>query len=187
MPAWPFAEWLNQRVAVYESRVQRGEDNRSALAKVADECGWGREDGGLRKLYRYRHMQKGTSVKVQGQRNKHRRVDITAHTFLRDAVEDALHMAGVDFAELYIGWASRVQGTGGRPADVIRFIDAYEPIVRDLLCPVVVREAYCVPCREVTLRDEAGACQWCAGASEFQRKLQRRGQDRQRWAERAAA
>jgi hypothetical protein len=187
VPAWPFADWLNQRIAKYEACAQAVDERRSVLSRVADECGWGQEDAGLRKLYRFRHMQKGTSVKVQGQRNKHRKVDITAHSFLRDTVEDACHVAGIDFTELYVGWAEQKRGKPGRPVEVLRFIDAYSEVVEDLLSPVVVRESYCVPCGEVTLRDSAGACHWCAGASEFQKKLQRRGRDRELWRERAAA
>jgi hypothetical protein len=189
IPAWPFAEWLNLRVASKMALAETGEAKRSVLAQVAQECGWGREDGGLRKLYRYRHMQKGTSVKVQGEKNRHRKVDITTHLFFRDVVEDALHMAGVDFYDLYIEYAHRLEGEPGRPADVLRFMGAYWKLADELMESANPwhREAYCAPCGERTMRDSAGVCHWCAGASEFQQRLKRRQQDQERWQLKAAA
>jgi hypothetical protein len=173
IPAWPFAAWLNERVAMFEARAQSADEKRSVLAQVASECGWGSEDGGLRKLYRYRHMQKGTSVKVQGSKNQHLKIDIRTYRFFRDVVEDALHHAGVDFTDLHVDYANSRVGTVGRPRDVLEFITAYEPIAEELLSPVVVRQAWCITCAEEVLLDAEGQCQWCAGAREFQAKLER--------------
>jgi hypothetical protein len=98
VPAEPFARWLNERVTYWE---QSSKD--AALRKVLEEIGWTdySVEAGLRRLFRMRYMRlesahgrkKGVSrgVPFVG------RVD----QFRRSIVEDALHNAGVLFADLY--------------------------------------------------------------------------------------
>jgi hypothetical protein len=169
VPAWPFAEWLQARVQCW---TERGESEKGCLRRVCMECGWDGESG-LRKLYRYRHMQRGTSIKDQRRRFKHRKVDINTTTFPRGVVEEALHHADVDFMDLYIEYAHRFEGEPGRPRDVLNFVGAYWELADELMRSANPwhREAYCVPCGERTLRDDAGACHWCAGEREFKAKL----------------
>jgi hypothetical protein len=169
VPAWPFAEWLQGRVQCWAGRGDTGSDG---LRRVVLECGWD-GDAGLRKLYRYRYMQRGTSIKDQRRRYKHRNVDVHTTTFPREVVEEALHNADVDFADLYVDYANRMAGQTGSPKQVLQFLAAYEPLAEELLCPVAVRQAWCIKCAEEVLLDAEGECQWCAGEREFKAKLAR--------------
>lgn len=149
VPAQPFIDWLEQRLACYEayehcpSHPVSPRPSTGPLAKLAEECGWGTGDAGIRKLYRFRHSLK--SGLVDGEKK-----DTRTDTFARDIVEDALHHAGVPFVLVYPG-----------------LDDGLEP-----------RSAWCIRCGEETLRDAEGDCQWCAGEREFKAQLEKRARDR---------
>lgn len=103
IPAQPFSDWLNNRVAYWEQRydghhgLPPGED--SPAARVARECGWAGETG-LRRLYRHRHRVLESAVGKNRHSKGVRTVRVT-DWFPRDVVEDALHEAGVLFSDVY--------------------------------------------------------------------------------------
>jgi hypothetical protein len=172
IPAAPFREYLNQRIAFWEKAlgeetgVNRGPDGAGPQRRVCDELGWV-NDSGIRRLYRMRNGLRGVG------RNKASR-DVPTEHFSRAVVEDALHFAGIDFTDMYLSYARRLEGRPGPARVVLTFIDSFELMAEELCAPVEVREAWCSPCGEVTLRDGNGDCHWCAGAREFQRRLAQR-------------
>lgn len=177
VPARPFADLLNERVTAIELTIEADVAKRhgKAVATVAAQFGW---DGinGVRKLYRYRHQQRGTSRRrasgeALGRKGVFRSVDVHTDTYPRDTVEDALHYAGLDFTALYLDYAARLEGRRGSGRDVLVFISSYWDIADELVAPVEVAEEWCAHCQEVTLRDQRGDCHWCAGAREFKLKL----------------
>jgi hypothetical protein len=172
IPAAPFRDLLQQRMDRYERMFGfHGVSNDAGLGcspsqRLADDCGWPGE-AGVRKLYRYRYgLKEGSLNGKKGAR--------PTHTFPRDMVEEALHELGVNFTQLYGDYAARLEGSRAPARDVLTFIRTFEPLAEDLVGPVEVREAWCVRCAEVTLRDRAGDCQWCAGAREFKLELEKR-------------
>jgi hypothetical protein len=102
IPAKPFADLLNARVEFWERRLSADglPSDRGATVRVAHEFGWTDGESGIRRLYRLRFR---TLESTTG-RSKHskgvRKISI-AETFRRDLVEDALHHAGIQFADLY--------------------------------------------------------------------------------------
>jgi hypothetical protein len=101
VPAQPFADWINARVASYQAQeTGMAAHQLTAVKRTAEDLGWGSHDGGIRKLYRYRHMLRtvgggGSRARAVAQR------DIPTDKFPRPVVEDALFTAGVDFYEMY--------------------------------------------------------------------------------------
>lgn len=180
VPSAPFSELLAQRWALYERQYnQRRTGNHAALglssaARLADECGWGSGEAGVRKLYRFRRGLRN------GRRNG-KSCEFPYPTFPRETVEEALHELGVDFTELYRGYAERLEGTRGAARDVLWFITAFEVVAEELASPVVVREAWCLCCAEVTLRDAEGECQWCAGKREFKARLAEKARQKRQY------
>jgi hypothetical protein len=103
IPAQPFSDWLNNRVAYWEQRLNghyclpSGED--APAVRVARECGWIGETG-TKRLYRFRHRLLESAV-GKNRHNKGVRITRVTDWFPRDVVEDALHEAGVLFADVY--------------------------------------------------------------------------------------
>lgn len=173
VPAKPFADWLQTRFAEWSTRS--AEDPARALSK---ELGWP-GDAGVRRLFRYRRQQRGTSGSTpSGERWK---ADIHTDTFPRVAVEDALHMAGVEFDSLYVSYAERLEGHRAPARNVLTFIATFELIAEEIVAPVEVVSAWCLRCQEETLRDSRGDCQWCAGEREFRMALEREAENRRRY------
>jgi hypothetical protein len=99
IPAAPFAEWLNERFAIWARRCEG--DINVAARMVAKEIGWDKKsvtEGGVRNLYRYRKQMCGTSKVVDGKTIKY---DRPTETFSRWVVQEALNHAGVPIAEVY--------------------------------------------------------------------------------------
>jgi hypothetical protein len=103
IPAQEFADYLNNRVAHWEQRLNghyclpSGED--APAVRVARECGWVGETG-MKRLYRFRHRLL-ESATGKNRHNKGIRTVTVTDWFPRDVVEDALHEAGVPFADVY--------------------------------------------------------------------------------------
>lgn len=178
----PFREWLEQRFICWEDRLRREEGTVtggigtiSPAVALAQELGWDGESG-MRRLWRFRFERKDGSingVKVGG---------LPTAFFARDIVEEAMHEAGVNFDDLYIEYAHRMEGERGRPVDVLTFITGYLDLAADLCDGPYHREAYCRKCRERTLRDRDGQCIWCVGQAEFKAlKLKRDAQQLRTW------
>jgi hypothetical protein len=114
VPAEPFSDWLNQRVAYWATRLDGAgghEGETGPAAHVCQEVGWWgslkrERDTGIRKLYRFRtrHSEKTVGRVKGGGRGVIVKVEATE--FPRDVVEEALHHAGVLFEELYPGIAA---------------------------------------------------------------------------------
>jgi hypothetical protein len=101
IPSAPFARWLNEQLARLSGR-EHG-DIQAAILSLAYECGWhGANDGGVRKLYRFRKQLRSSSLNGRKQ-------DIPTVTFPRAPVEDALFCAGVPFEDVYPEIAAREQ------------------------------------------------------------------------------
>lgn len=90
--ARPFADWLTERFEYFSSRFPS--ETSEASARVCIEIGWGPTEAAARKLYRYRRCLYAGS---EDRRKFERRTE----WFRRAVVEDALHMAGVDFYGMY--------------------------------------------------------------------------------------
>jgi hypothetical protein len=98
VPAAPFANWLNQRIAYWEAR----EDSLNAVIHLLDEIGWPVQSGS-RRLYRYRRMLAETRRGRDNSRGipRGKAMTLVATEYPRAVVEDALHHAGVLFSEVY--------------------------------------------------------------------------------------
>lgn len=106
VPAQPFADLLNARVAYWERELAGGvlPGDDGPTVRVARQFGWvhNKEDAdtGVRRLYRHRHRVM-ESAKGKSRGSKGTRTVYLTDEFRRDIVEDALHHAGIPFAELY--------------------------------------------------------------------------------------
>jgi hypothetical protein len=156
VPAEPFGRWLQVRFEFHRYRLALpGDDAGASMGAhraLADELGWN-GDGGVRKLYRYRHMRKETA---RGSRRNGTRVGVVFDQthFPRCEVEEALHFAGVSFWELYPEIAAA--------EDV-----PLEP------------EMVCWECKDLVTPIN-GLCPWCVGRREFEAQEKERIEDRQR-------
>lgn len=101
VPAGPFIAVIEQRIAFHKSRALFPATNDDCLRRVAEEFGWEGENG-IRRLYRFRHGLKATK-QPPGRRGKS--VELRTDSFAREAVEDALHHAGIDFYSVYTEFA----------------------------------------------------------------------------------
>jgi hypothetical protein len=90
--ARPFRDWLNARLEWHRHGLP-SEFSQPAL-QLLEEIGWPTTSSGARKLYRYRYGVLEGSVNGE---KKTRRTE----WYPRELVEDALHMAGVDFYSMY--------------------------------------------------------------------------------------
>jgi hypothetical protein len=101
VPAKPFADIIYARVAAYQAQEAGFPSQKiNALARVAEDLGWGSEESSIRKLYRYRHMLRTVGGGGSRARSVKQR-DISTDRFPRPVVEDALFVLGVDFYEVY--------------------------------------------------------------------------------------
>jgi hypothetical protein len=98
VPAEPFAQWLNARLAHWRERVG---DDRGAVTALCNELGWDGESG-TRRAYRMRHQLAESAIGRKKQPGVSGRRTIThAEFFARSTVEEALHRAGVRLGEVY--------------------------------------------------------------------------------------
>lgn len=194
VPSQPFADWLNQTAAAYETElpadaINEDNDNLGPAQRLAGELGWGATETGTRRLYRFRNQiqETGRGSKVNG---TFKRVTIHANQFTRSVVEDACHQYDPHlFYQIYPEFAHET--------DITLEPDVWCPFCRTCdkhpeACPKSCRHAsqrrgqmvtpiggLCPFCecehghrfREVGVSDDGFACLACA--KEEQRERQR--------------
>jgi hypothetical protein len=108
LPAAPFAQWLNQRVAYWENHPYRKAANEttntgdtSPTGQVCYEIGWLDDATSQRRLYRMRHQLSESSTGRRRGETPGIRKTTQTERFNRRVVEEALHHAGVLLSELY--------------------------------------------------------------------------------------
>jgi hypothetical protein len=169
VPAKPFADWLQAKYAEYETShafLPSGHSGFVPLGpseRLAGELGWGDNQAGVRRLYRYRHQL------AERHSNKRRRMGV-AETYLRSMVENACHRYDPElFAELYPELAD----------DIVLEPDAWCPFCQDLVTPIDGLCPWCV-CehghlfREVGITEDGFACLACQTA---ERHVIKRGRE----------
>jgi hypothetical protein len=107
IPAGPFRDFLNERIAHWERALAKEDepDRSGAKRMVCQELGWPDETG-IRKLYRMSHGLRGVG-RSKGSK------DIPTDYFNRVTVEEALHHAGVPFEFLYPEFADDLEPVEG--------------------------------------------------------------------------
>lgn len=164
VPAAPFAQWLNERLAHHTKRC--GGDLNSATVALTFECGWSTQKDGARKLFRYRKQMRSTSF---GKAD--RKGEVKSDTFPRQCVEEALHHAGLRLGDLYPYEAlvDEFQMEYEVPRDQARVLadawiertwhTAWQDVGRFTL-PEYRPRRYCAACKRTT-RVFAGCCEEC--------------------------
>lgn len=159
VPAEPFSRWLSAQYDEYEKQDANASacDQDVALGpaqRLAEEIGWGSDDAGIRRLYRYRKQVIERTASSRGVRWTE-----TADSWPRDAVEDACHRVHPDlFLDLYPELRFE--------RDVVLEPDAYCPFCEELVTPIDGLCPWCV-CehghlfREVGITDDGFACLAC--------------------------
>jgi hypothetical protein len=186
VPSVPFAEFLEQRVVYWKRREDmywkwRGnqpQKRTGALKSTCLELGWWAEENNqraweapLRRLYRYRNQltdgrMGGTAPRGGGPGSQ--RCSLPTDVYQRHIVEEALFHADVDLRDLYEAYAERLTGRRGRPRDVLRFIEIWEPLCESWAADDAPLESdvWCEACGEFTTPID-GRCPWHSKAYEL--------------------